>query len=179
MSTRTSVHFHAAASRVTHPAAGHRRLPSTSSCLRNNLQLFFLLFFLAAAVLARGSSRAPHSCAFAVRQIHAGGLAPPWMTRQLNSHTVHTCGHFFCQPSEQSWRARTDEHSPAAASVLALSSKKEGGKDAAPRRVTAQTARTKPERPTLQASSTAPPPRQSVFVLHPVNGIVSASQKHL
>lgn len=61
--------------------------------------------------MARGSSRAPDSCAFAVRRIHGGGLA--WMTRQLNSHTVHTCGHFFVNhPSNFGVRARATTAHP-------------------------------------------------------------------
>lgn len=113
--------------------SGQRRVPTSSSCPHNNLQLFSSCFRLEST--PRFWRAGP-----AVRRIRApsprarstpGGLAPLWMTGQLNTHTVHTCGHFFCQPSEQWWRARTDDHSPAAASFLARGRKTEKGRGSA------------------------------------------------
>lgn len=143
--------------------SGQRRVPTSSSCLHNNLQLF------SASIRRRGSGARVEPCAGFVRLRRAP--APRW----------RACASLDDQTTEHSHRPRVRPFflltiraisacahgRPQPSGGILPRDKQENGertrlRDGDP----APTVRTKPERPSLLSNSTAPPARQSVFVLH-------------
>ena len=67
-------------------------------------------------------------CARTVRQIRAKTPAPPHDRRRYSHRFRHTCGHFFCYPSDPLWRARTyNDSSPPAGSFPRGKVDRQGG----------------------------------------------------
>lgn len=150
-----------------HP--GQRRVPTSSSCLHNNPQLFF---FSPPSYLCtpRIDATVPSVRLRRAPDPRWVGFAPLWMTRQLNGLTVHTRAAIFLSTIRASGACAHGRAQPSRGVLPPRLAEKTGERTRLRDGDPAQTVRTKPGRPSLLSNSSAPPQRQSVFVLHLTGG---------
>lgn len=168
--------MHSSSPPAHHPALVLPLVPTSSSCLHNNLQLFSSYFrtpSIDAAVPIQPRAgfarprRAPDTTPVRAR------ASPDDQTTEHSRRSRHTCGHFFVNhPSHCGVRARTttaQSRSPSSREA-GKRGKGRGSATVTLRKLSEQSLPHTAGRPSLLSNSAAPPARQSVFVLHPAGG---------